>query len=191
MNEWTGLLNVVDVEATCWAGDPPTGQTSEIIEIGITVVDLATRTRVGKHGIIVRPTRSTVSDFCTELTTLTQEQVDEGVDFGAACRVLAAEFAAGERPWASWGDYDRKQFRAQCAATGVEYPFGPEHTNAKQVFAESYDLRRRPSMDRALQIADIPLEGTHHRGDDDAWNIGALIVDVLDRGGWRVTTVDR
>ncbi|MFE1592414.1 exonuclease domain-containing protein [Nocardia sp. NPDC058705] len=190
MTEWTGLLNVVDVEATCWLGDPPSGQTNEIIEIGITVVDLATRTRVSKHGIIVRPTRSTVSDFCTELTTLTQEQVDAGVDFAEACRLLTTEFAAGERPWASWGDYDRKQFRTQCAAADVEYPFSSEHTNAKQVFAESYDLKRRPGMDRALQIACIPLEGTHHRGDDDAWNIAALIVDVLNRDGWRITTVD-
>ncbi|NEE10677.1 DNA polymerase III, partial [Streptomyces sp. SID7499] len=28
------LLNVVDVEATCWEGQPPPGQVSEIIEIG-------------------------------------------------------------------------------------------------------------------------------------------------------------
>ncbi|MFE2626194.1 DNA polymerase III, partial [Streptomyces caelestis] len=34
------LLNVVDVEATCWEGQPPPGQVSEIIEIGLTVVDL-------------------------------------------------------------------------------------------------------------------------------------------------------
>ncbi|MFC6012060.1 exonuclease domain-containing protein [Nocardia lasii] len=190
MSEWTGLLNVVDVEATCWDGAPPPGQMNEIIEIGVTVVDLATRTRVSKHGILVRPTRSTVSAFCTELTSLTQEQVDTGVTFDEACRLLVAEFAATERPWASWGDYDRKQFRSQCEITGVPYPFSSEHTNAKQVFAESYGLRRRPGMDGALRIADLPLEGTHHRGDDDAWNIGALVVDVLDRGGWRVTTVD-
>lgn len=35
-----GLLNVVDVEATCWDGTPPVGAVSEIIEIGLTVVDL-------------------------------------------------------------------------------------------------------------------------------------------------------
>jgi len=36
------LLNVVDVEATCWQDNPPSGQRSEIIEIGLTVVDPAT-----------------------------------------------------------------------------------------------------------------------------------------------------
>lgn len=190
MEEWTGLLNVVDVEATCWAGAAPAGQSSEIIEIGLTVVDLAARTRVSRHGILVRPARSTVSEFCTELTSLTQEQVDGGLEFAEACRLLATEFAAGSRPWASWGDYDRKQFRAQCAATGVRYPFGRLHTNAKQVFAESYGLRKRQGMAGALHIAGLPLEGRHHRGEDDAWNIGALVVDVLGRDGWRITTED-
>ena len=33
---------VVDVEATCWEGDPPPGQTSEIIEIGLCVLDVPT-----------------------------------------------------------------------------------------------------------------------------------------------------
>lgn len=34
------LLNVIDIEATCWDGQPPPGAVSEIIEIGLTVVDL-------------------------------------------------------------------------------------------------------------------------------------------------------
>ncbi|APE34394.1 DNA polymerase III [Nocardia mangyaensis] len=188
MNTPAGLLNVVDVEATCWAGPTPPGQVNEIIEVGITVVDLGTRARVSRHGILVRPARSRVSEFCTELTGLTQEQVDAGVDFAEACRLLATEFEAGSRPWASWGDYDRKQFRAQCAATAVRYPFSGRHTNAKQVFTESYGLRKRPGMAAALPLAGLTLVGRHHRGEDDAWNIGALVVDVLGRGDWRVTT---
>lgn len=62
------LVNVVDVEATCWAGQPPPGQVNEIIEIGLTVVDLDSATRVAKHRILVRPQRSRVSEFRTELT---------------------------------------------------------------------------------------------------------------------------
>ncbi|SFN46773.1 exonuclease domain-containing protein [Nocardia asteroides NBRC 15531] len=190
VNAWSGLLNVVDVEATCWDGTVPAGQSSEIIEIGLTVVDLQRRERVSRHGILVRPQRSVVSAFCTELTGLTQEQVGGGVPFAEACALLVSEFDAAARPWASWGDYDRKQFRAQCAAGGVRYPFGGRHTNAKQVFAEAYGLRKRPGMAQALPIAGLPLEGRHHRGEDDAWNIGALVVDVLGREGWRVTTTE-
>jgi len=63
---------IVDVEATCWEGDPPPGQISEIIEIGLCVLDVATLTRVERRDILVRPVCSTVSPYCSQLTTLTQ-----------------------------------------------------------------------------------------------------------------------
>ncbi|SNY75882.1 Inhibitor of the KinA pathway to sporulation, predicted exonuclease [Nocardia amikacinitolerans] len=188
MKDNAALLNVVDVEATCWPGRAPAGAVSEIIEIGLTVVDLAARERIGKHRILVRPERSSVGEFCTELTGLTQDEVDTGVSFAEACRILAAEHAAGTRAWASWGDYDRKQFASQCAMTGVTYPFGQRHTNAKLVFSEAYELRRRQGMAEALQIAGLPLEGRHHRGEDDAWNIAALVLDMVGRDAWRLTS---
>jgi inhibitor of KinA sporulation pathway (predicted exonuclease) len=182
------LLNVVDVEATCWEGRVPAGSVSEIIEIGLTVIDLDRVERVAKHRILVRPTSSRVGEFCTELTGLTQAEVDTGLPFAEACRLLVTEHRARARPWASWGDYDRRQFARQCAATGVEYPFGAEHANAKALFAETYGLKRRPGMAEALRIAGLPLEGRHHRGEDDAWNIAALLLDLVGRGGRRTTS---
>ncbi|MET9407587.1 3'-5' exonuclease [Streptomyces sp. NPDC002935] len=184
MNSAGGLLNVVDVEATCWEGPPPPGAVSEIIEIGLTVVDLDKGVRVEKHRLLVRPARSTVSAFCTDLTGLTQGEVAEGLDFAEACRELAARHRAGERPWASWGDYDRHQFTRQCAATTTPYPFGRLHTNAKALFTTAHGLRKRPGMAQALRLAELPLEGRHHRGEDDAWNIAALILGLAERGAW-------
>ncbi|MEU3608043.1 3'-5' exonuclease [Streptomyces sp. NPDC035033] len=178
------LINVVDVEATCWDTTPPPGEVSEIIEIGLTVVDPVAGERVGRHRILVRPARSRVSAFCTELTGLTQAEVETGVDFATACRLLSRDHAAGTRPWASWGDYDRKQFTRQCEATRTPYPFGRRHTNAKAVFTEAHALRRCPGMAQALTHAGLPLEGRHHRGEDDAWNIAALILHLADRGAW-------
>ncbi|MGW4383492.1 exonuclease domain-containing protein [Kitasatospora sp. NPDC004531] len=178
------LVNVVDVEATCWDGQPPPGAVGEIIEIGLSVVDLAAGERVARHRILVRPVRSTVSAFCTELTGLTPHEVERGLSFAEACRLLAAEHLAGARPWASWGDYDRKQFTRQCQATGTRYPFGRHHTNAKAVFTEAHGLRKRPGMAQALEIAGLPLEGRHHRGEDDAWNIAALVLHLAGRGAW-------
>ncbi|MFD7720438.1 exonuclease domain-containing protein [Streptomyces sp. NPDC059814] len=178
------LLNVIDIEATCWDGQPPPGEISEIIEIGLTVVDLGARERLARHRVLVRPDRSAVSAFCTELTGLTGPEVATGIPFADACRLLAAEHRAGVRPWASWGDYDRNQFVRQCRATGTPYPFGHRHTNAKIPFTATHGLRKRPGMATALQIAGLPLEGRHHSGADDAWHIAALILDVADRGGW-------
>ncbi|MFF8813551.1 exonuclease domain-containing protein [Streptomyces pactum] len=181
-----GLVNVVDVEATCWAGSRPPGQVSEIIEVGLTVVDLNAGERLARHRILVRPARSAVSTFCTELTGLTQQEVDRGVTFAEACRLLADEHRAGARPWVSWGDYDRHQFTRQCQAARVPYPFGRHHTNAKAVFTGAYGLRKRPGMAQALQIAGLRLEGRHHRGEDDAWNIAALVLHLGERGAWPI-----
>jgi inhibitor of KinA sporulation pathway (predicted exonuclease) len=177
-------LNVVDVEATCWSDEPPPGERHEIIEIGLTVVDLATAERLAKHRILVRPEHSKVSDFCTELTGLTQAEVDGGVSFAEACAVLRDEHQAAELAWASWGDYDRKQFITQCAETGVLYPFGEVHVNAKAVFTDARGLRRRPGMAKALQLAGLPLQGRHHSGADDAWNIAAIVLQLAAAGDW-------
>jgi inhibitor of KinA sporulation pathway (predicted exonuclease) len=178
------FLNVVDVEATCWEGRPPSGQVNEIIEVGLTVVDLDTRERVAKHRILVRPQRSEVSGFCTQLTGLTQAEVDTGVSFAEACQILAKDHRAGKLGWASWGDYDRKQFTRQCDATNVTYPFGQRHINAKATFAQAYGLPRPVGMAQALKVAELPLEGRHHRGDDDAWNIAKLVLLLANRGAW-------
>ncbi|HEX6353006.1 3'-5' exonuclease [Actinophytocola sp.] len=178
------LINVVDVEATCWEGQSPPGQVSEIIEIGLTVVDLDQRSRLAKHRILVRPQRSRVSAFCTELTGLTQEEVDEGVTFAEACKILARDHNTKTVPWASWGDYDRNQFTRQCRHTGTEYPFSGNHTNAKLRFTEALDLRKRPGMAQALELAGLKLEGRHHRGDDDSWNIAALVLHLRANNLW-------
>jgi inhibitor of KinA sporulation pathway (predicted exonuclease) len=179
----TRLINIVDVEATCWAGAVPEGQTNEIIEIGLCVVDLVDRARVARERILVRPVNSRVSEFCTTLTGLTQAEVDGGVTFAEACAVLVDRHGAASRQWASWGDYDRKQFERQCGALKVGYPFAPGHFNAKALFATA-NGRRPMGMARALTYAGLPLEGRHHCGADDAWNIAALVLQLVDRGAW-------
>jgi len=174
------FLNVVDVEATCWADRPPPGESSEIIEIGVCVVDTEGWRRVDRRRILVRPRRSRVSAFCTELTGLTQAEVDGGMDFPAACAVLRDDLRARSRTWASWGEYDRRQFERQCSGGG--YPFGSRHINVKERFATAFGLRRGLGMSQALARAGLPLEGRHHRGDDDAWNIGAIVVELARLG---------
>ena len=171
---------VVDLEATCWEGDPPPGQEQEIIEIGVCVLDIATGERSGKRSLLVRPERSAISPFCTRLTTLTQEQVEQGVSFAEAIEILRREYRPAERTWASYGDYDRIALQRQCEQRGVIYPFGRTHLNVKNLLAISFNLPREVGLDRATAMCGLNLEGTHHRGDDDAWNIAALLAVLLE-----------
>lgn len=172
---------VIDVESTCWEGAPPEGEESEIIEIGVCALDMASGERVGREDILVRPHRSSISPFCTQLTTLTQGQVDGGITFAEACARLTSAYATRDRVWVSYGDYDRRQFERQCAAWGIPYPFGPSHLNVKTLFALTHRLPREVGMDHALALLDLPLEGTHHRAGDDAWNIAQILATLLRR----------
>lgn len=76
---------VIDVESTRWEDRPPENEASEIIEIGICIVDVQRRERMAQDSFLVQPTRSRVSPFCTHLTTLTQAHVDQGIPFADAC----------------------------------------------------------------------------------------------------------
>lgn len=170
---------VIDIEATCWPGPPPDGQESEIIEIGICPVDVATGERLEKRNILVQPTRSKVSAFCTELTGLTQREVSKGMPFRKACALLEREYLTRKRIWASYGDYDRHLFLRQCDLDGVEYPFSPGHINVKSLFGLINMMPYEVGLAHALEIANLEYEGRPHRGGDDAWNIGRLLSGLL------------
>lgn len=170
---------VVDVESTCWPGEPPPGEESEVIEIGACLLDPRTGERSGRESILVAPRRSSVSEFCTRLTTLRQEDVLGGAAFREACAILRARFRTKERVWASYGDYDRRMFERQCAAEGIDYPFSAGHLNVKTLFALASGLSHEVGMAKALAHLGLPLEGTHHRGADDAWNVAAILAEIL------------
>lgn len=179
---------VIDVESTCW--EPPEYQPfteiSEIIEIGIAVVNIDSLVIEKNDSIIVRPQRSKLSKFCTKLTTLTQEYVDQGTTFQAAIEILRRDYNTENRTFVSWGDYDRKQFQTNCKDYGVRYPFGPRHMNLKNTFALLNRLPKEYDLDAALKYLEMPLEGTHHRGIDDARNIAKIFIAVnnMYRVGW-------
>ena len=59
--------------------------------------------------------------------------------------------------------------------------FGPTHLNVKNLAAVSYGWSREVGMSEALRRLGLPLEGTHHRGGDDAWNIAGLLCHLLQR----------
>lgn len=172
---------VVDVESTCWEGKPPRGQQSDIIEIGLCLLDLTTLQRSGKRSILVRPQRSEISPFCTELTTLKPSDLRDAVSLAEACGILKQEYASKTRAWASYGDYDRSQFDRNCQDLGVGYPFGKTHLNVKSLFALAGGFTREVGMAEALSRLQLPLEGTHHRGHDDAWNIAHILATLLQR----------
>ncbi len=170
---------VIDLEATCWEGDPPDGESSEIIEIGLCVLDVATGQREPARSLLVKPQHSTISPYCQKLTTITPELLEDGLNLADACAVLREEYHSEARAWASYGDYDRLMLAAQCEARAIPYPFGRSHINVKNLFALQMGLAREVGLQKATSLLGLPFEGTIHRGMDDAWNIAAVLNEIL------------
>ncbi|MFH6946373.1 exonuclease domain-containing protein [Flavobacterium sp. FlaQc-50] len=172
----TDKIIIIDLEATCWQGPVPVGQENEIIEIGLAILDTTTGEITKNEGILVKPQRSTVSSFCTELTTITADLLDKnGVSFEEAIGRLIDEYQPDLYTWASYGQYDLNMLKKQCKSFGIPYPMGEEHINVKVNFAAKFGLQKPTGMNGALHLLDIPLEGTHHRGIDDAKNIAKIL----------------
>ena len=176
----TTEILVIDLEATCWENKKPEGQKNEVIEIGICVIDIETHSIIRNETIIVTPTTSEISEFCTQLTSITPELIKEqGISFYEACRKLELIYNSKNAVFASYGAYDKNQMLQQCKDENVSYPFADNHINVKQLFALHKKMRKQVGMKAALDILNLKLEGTHHRGVDDAKNIAGILLKIL------------
>lgn len=177
------IVVIVDIESTCWKNNnAPDGQISEIIEIGICTLEIANLQIHNKRSIFVKPIESTISPFCTELTTITPNMIErKGIAFDSACQRLRDEYHTKNRLWLSWGNYDHRMFMEQCSRRDIEFPFSENHCNLKGLFANIYG--NRLGMKAALNKIGLDLQGTHHRGDDDAYNIARILAYLLEAHG--------
>lgn len=181
------VILVVDVEATCWnTPDNGTPRYSEIIEIGVARVRMDLRQVEDYDSVLVRPERSVISSFCTELTTITPEMAATGMRFGEACDWLRDRFSAQLHPWMSDGNYDRNKFIDQCRDYGVDYPFSDEHINLSTLVKKYVGNGQRMGIANALKrLSETPssrvtepFQGTAHRAGDDALNAARLFCEI-------------
>lgn len=177
-------LLVIDLEATCWRdqrtpdGKPQSVENMEIIELGCA---LATREGqvLDSRSFLVRPTRYPIlSEFCTELTSITQAMVTEAPDFRGAVQLLNEWIGSPSEDflWCSWGNYDRLHMAAQsqldlAKPVNLAYP----HLNLKRLWRRTTGQKKKNGLTSALAFHDLVFEGNHHRGVDDARNIARLL----------------
>lgn len=178
-------LLIIDLESTCFErGSEPTGFKSEIIEIGAVVFNPNTQTVIEDYQCFIKPALFPIlSEFCKELTTITQHQVDNGLTLQQAiCEIgeLQKKFNA---VFVSWGYYDKKQFENVCRNACIPYPFDDLHISIKHNHGEFYS-KKPMGMGSALKFHQLSLEGTHHRGIDDARNIANITAKLI-QDGWK------
>lgn len=173
-------LIIIDLEATCWRGRPPKGMHQEVIEIGISVLNLNTREINGKKALITIPTKSKISKFCTKLTSINEDLIKkEGIDFSQACEILYKDYNSKEYAWASWDNFDKQQFLKDCKYKKVDYPFSDNHINLMPLFSKFTNDEKQYGVKSALKYLDLDFEGNHHRGVDDAYNTARIASNII------------
>lgn len=182
LNQYDYYL-VLDLEATCCNNDSIKRHEMETIEIGAVMVEAKDLKVVSEFQTFIKPVRySMLTEFCQSLTSISQAQVDGGRSYGEAIAHLQQWLSNYPNAvFGSWGDYDRKQLQQDSKYHQLPFPIAFPHVNLKQQFSSAQGLSKRYGMAQALEMTGIELEGTHHRGIDDARNIAKLLPFILGR----------
>jgi len=177
---------VIDLEATCSNNSHELPRDKrEIIEIGAVLVRSKDFKIEKEYSSFVKPVLSNkLTSFCTELTSITQDQVDSARYFPEVLKDFCSEIGLNNSKmlFCSWGDYDKKQFIHDCAYHNVLYPFGDKHLNLKKQFSINSGVVKEFGLRKALNKKRMNFIGTQHRGLDDAKNIVRLLPFSLSDG---------
>lgn len=170
---------IYDLEATCENYKP---YEHETIEIGAVKIDEAGNV-VDTFNSFIRPIINTdLSDYCKDLTHISQEDVDTADAFD----IVSKEFVAwmgNDYHLCSWGYFDKEQFDRDCLLHGISNDWVKNHISLKHQYSEIRNVKKLAGLKKALRIEGLKFEGTPHRGIDDAINTSKVFLNYF--GRWK------
>lgn len=133
-----------------------------------------------------------MSDFCTELTKITQDKVDNGISLQEALANLdtflkESELINSNFTFVTCGNFDMNALEAEAEFKKLKYPdYLRSFINIKENFPKDLckfknkkEAKRLPDMVTMLRFLDLELIGTHHSGIDDARNISRICQKLI------------
>ncbi|MHA1833234.1 MAG: exonuclease domain-containing protein [Candidatus Baldrarchaeia archaeon] len=160
---------IMDLECTCWDRGDKDRQPHEIIEIGACLLD-DKYTFIKAFSQFVKPIDNPqLTEYCTDLTTITQLDIDTAPRLSEAIIRLVKWVGNTEDViLCSWGYFDKEQLLMECQNGGIDYPFTDDHINVKMRFVSKLGCSRRMGLKKALRYLGMQFEGTPHRAISDA-----------------------
>ena len=174
------FLFVVDFEFTCWRGRPPKNMVQEILEIGIVEIDLKKQKITKKDSYLIKPEFYNISKFCTQLTGITQKDVDnKGINIIQAFNLIDSKYDLKDNYWGSWGDYDKRHLIKECEIKNMSFPFSNKYINLQKEFSEYQSKNRMYSVENALKLMNLDFEGQIHSAYYDAYNTAKVYLTII------------
>lgn len=177
---------VIDLEATCWSPrNANMGQEQEVIAIGAAKLIIEGRDYKVEplECIYVQPQQSTISDFCTELTGITQAHLDQnGTAFDKAMERTRKLCQGPEYmySWASFGLDDRIFLQKQCKRFDVRYALSEVHFDIQGLLMLMRG-DKKTGLQKALKSFGLTFEGQPHNAMDDAANAARVLGEMVKR----------
>ena len=174
------LYALVDLECTCSEGNEIDRQNMETIEIACAIVNKNGEI-IDELDIFIKPIdNSELTVFCTELTGITQEQVNNGVSLNEGIHKLN-EFLNQHNvdAWCSWGYFDKNQLAREAERKGIYKSnaifFVVPHINLSTKYVATNKLKRKVGLRKALSQNNMKFIGRPHNGMDDVRNTARLL----------------
>jgi len=166
---------IFDLEATCWTDSK--GRQNETIEIGAVLINKKKEIVKEFEKFIKPKVNPELSDFCKELTSISQENVDNADSFDVVIEEFKNWINIDEKYiLCSWGKYDKKQFTVDSELHNLPVKWLKHHISIKHQYYKFKKLKRPVGMMQALRFENLSLDGIHHRGIDDARNIAKIFL---------------
>lgn len=191
-------LIIVDFEATCEEKTEPNFN-HEIIEFPAVLVDCRSGEIVKKWREYVKPVLNpTLSEFCKNLTGISQETVDSAEPFPKVLKHFENWLSQNNLGTNSTfalvtdGPFDVGRFlRLSCQHDNIPLPvWASRWCNVRKAFSNFYraSTASQPGskvvgLKKMLERLGLEFEGTPHSGIDDATNIARVAGSIIKDGG--------
>ncbi|XP_054089582.1 ERI1 exoribonuclease 2 isoform X2 [Zeugodacus cucurbitae] len=204
-------LICIDFEATCWVDQaPPQWRESEVIEFPAILVNMQTGKVEAEFHKYVMPIESPkLSAYCTELTGIKQQQVDNGIPLQTAIMMfqewlrkelrarnlqlpkMSKDKMTGNCAFVSWTDWDFGIcLTKECQRKRLKKPsYFNQWIDLRAIYRAWYKYKPLNFAD-AISHVGLAFEGRQHSGLDDARNLAALAYKMACDGAPLAITKD-
>lgn len=149
---------------------------------------------VSRYQDYVKPIKNPkLSKYCTDLTGITQEQVDNGISFPESFRGHYDWLKKNINPvlldycttFVTCGNWDLETMLPKdCSRHGIIYypDIYKRFINIKKSYQNTLNTPKQFGLANMLKLAKMNMEGRHHSGIDDCHNTGRLFHYLIKKG---------